>query len=140
MVRLSNNLEEFFAGLSWEELEPRIRAAIQDPHAEIPTRIQCPAVQALFSKVYGGIKEDALTAPGAPVSPEVQRQADQYVALLRLLEVLVSMSEDYVDGKLRMPTPSCRSPGPSSSLISTVRPGTTGPTDLLGHSGPPPPP
>jgi hypothetical protein len=91
-------LERFFEQLTWAALEKRIRAALKNPKEAVPLEINCPAVMDLARQILGGIGESAIQRPGQPVSEAEVFNYDQRLAVLRILEAIIS---EYEEWKLR---------------------------------------
>lgn len=122
-------LKKFFGTLGWDVLEPRIREALENPEKSIPIQIYCPAVDHLATMVVREMGDDAVKAFGQPPSPEAVKKANQMVAILRMLEVLVSLAEEACSSPLlEQGGQPCELVGPSSKSIQGVPSGIPGPT------------
>jgi hypothetical protein len=88
-------LDKFFEQLPWWKLEDRIREALKYPGRSVPTEILCPAVMDLARQVMGEIGELAIQKPGARVSYEETFSFDQRLAVMRLLEAIISEYEEW---------------------------------------------
>jgi hypothetical protein len=86
--------QEFFEQLTWEKFKTRLSEALHNPHANVPQRIQCPAVMALFRDIAQNIGETAIQKTDEPLTTENIFHLDQRLALLRILEALVRMAEE----------------------------------------------
>jgi len=117
-AQLELTLERFFEQLTWPKLEQRIREALKHPDRSVPSEIHCPAVMSLASQVMGGLVASAIQRPGQPVSAEETFSFDQRVAVMRLLEAIISEYEDWRNRHMLV-----KSPGVSVSVVPTRRPG-----------------
>lgn len=94
-IHMQEVFDQFWSQLTWEKLERRIREALRYPGRAVPREINCPAVMDLAKQVMGGIGELAIQRQGAVVSPREEFTLDQRVAVMRLLEAIISEYEDW---------------------------------------------
>lgn len=129
---MNNSLRAFFQTLEWEVLEDRVRLALSDANEVVPKSINCPAVDSLANLVFTKIAADAFERPGSPIAgSKLGWNLDNHVAVLRLLESLITLAEDYETNgpKSSIMRHQCKLPGPNSKNIPDVHNGGRGLTD-----------
>jgi hypothetical protein len=88
-------LEQFFEQLTWSTLEKRIRVALKNPKEAVPLEIHCPAVMDLARQILGGIADSAIKRRGEPSTEVEVFNYDQRLAVLRILEAIISEYEEW---------------------------------------------
>jgi hypothetical protein len=87
--------DRFWEQLSWDRLEKKVRVGLRNPSIPFVSEINCPAVFDLARQIVGGIGESAINRAGESVSPKETFTFDQRLALMRILEAIISEYEDY---------------------------------------------
>jgi hypothetical protein len=85
---------QFFEALTWPVLKDRVTAAIQHSDQAIPLSIRCPAIKELFDIISQRLIDSAMNKPGKRLEGQEIFNLDQYLAMARILEAMVSLLED----------------------------------------------
>lgn len=95
MIHEQEIFDRFWEQLDWPKLERRIMEALRHPDQAVPLETKCPAVMDLAKQIVERIGKSAITKPGEAVSFKETFTMDQRLAVLRILEAIISEYESY---------------------------------------------
>lgn len=99
LIQMQTYCDQFWAQLTWEKLERRIKTALSRSDEAVPLETNCPAVMDLANQIIRGLGELAIQKPGVKVSSNETFNFDQRLIILRIIEAIISEYEDWKKGR-----------------------------------------